>query len=136
MTKELTKKLTNRFNFFRMNFGFEHGDGWFKLVWNLCEDLDKLEKERWAKIPADEKASLLLKGEDSGLRVVQVKEKFGTLRFYVDNADDAMYKRIHKAEHDSSSVCEICGKPAKLDESMAWVRTLCPDHMKKDRNAD
>jgi hypothetical protein len=136
MTEELTKKLINRFNFFRIGFGFEHSDGWFQIVWDLCEDLEKLEAERWASVPSDEKAKMLLEGEDLGLQVVQVKEKFGTLRFYVENSDEKMYKRISEAEHASATTCEVCGKPGTLN-GKSWVRTTCLEHIKKDnRNVD
>lgn len=39
----------------------------------------------------------------------QVKEKFGTLRFYMDYATDEMYKLIEEAEAKSAITCELCG---------------------------
>jgi Txe/YoeB family toxin of Txe-Axe toxin-antitoxin module len=46
-------------------WGFECGDGWYDLINNLCRDLTKVTENKDYKIV-----------------VLQVKEKFGGLRFY------------------------------------------------------
>ena len=125
MNEENTQKLFDRFTFFKperpitealMAFGFECGDGWFNLIWDLCIDLEKIVNEEEKEFP------------DEYFEVVQVKEKFGTLRFYVDGGTDAIYKRINKAETDSGVTCEQCGKrPAKPKSTHHWIRTLCEE---------
>jgi hypothetical protein len=35
-------KITGNIQETRMPDGFVHGDGWFELVWRLCEDLELL----------------------------------------------------------------------------------------------
>lgn len=72
----------------------------------------------------------------------QVKEKYGTLRFYYDGpAKDDMTKEIVRdlvahAESLSSMICELCGSGAtqfrtKFDYSVktrcrgGWYKTLC-----------
>ncbi len=118
MTEELERKIFERFKMFHperpitealMALGFEHGDGWFQLVWDLCEDLEKIARE-----------------EELNLEVFQVKEKFGALRFYIDEGTEAIFERINKAEWFSMITCEVCGKPGSL-KSDGWVRTLCED---------
>lgn len=59
----------------------------------------------------------------TGLAVQQVKEKFGTLRFYCGGTE-AIDKYIHMAERLSAITCESCGKPGKAYDS-GWIRTLC-----------
>lgn len=54
----------------------------------------------------------------------QVKEKFGSLRMYINESTDEMSARISKAEKDSQSICECCGKPGKLI-TKGWMQTLC-----------
>jgi hypothetical protein len=116
MTPEKTKKLFDDFpQFFKperplteslMGFGFEHGDGWFNLVYQLCQDLTKLDAE---------------------FEVLQVKEKFGTLRFYTTGIRgdiDAAYGLIDKAEKESGTICEICGEPGETRGEL-WLRTTC-----------
>jgi hypothetical protein len=120
MNKELSQKLVDRWpKWFDVNgsiqhtlmpFGFECGDGWFNLIWKLCEDLDSLVPDNF--------------------EVVQVKEKFGGLRFYIDNGSDAIYDRIGQAEDESFKTCEVCGNPGKV-RGGGWISTLCDEHVKK-----
>jgi hypothetical protein len=68
-------------------------------------------------------------------RIDQIKEKFGTLRFYVGGEiDDTMWQYIDCAERESAHVCEVCGKPGSLHSAKRgfWVKTLCTD-CAKDR---
>jgi hypothetical protein len=61
---------------------------------------------------------------------VQVKEKFGTLRFYINGGDEAILHYIEMAEAMSAHTCEECGQPGKL-RSGGWIRTLCDDHKRE-----
>jgi hypothetical protein len=54
-----------------MPFSFEVRDGWFHLIWSLCEDLEPLVAE-------------YEKETSQTFEVLQVKEKFGAFRFYVN----------------------------------------------------
>lgn len=58
---------------------------------------------------------------------VQVKEKFGTLRFYHNGGDDVIQACVDMAESMSSVTCEVCGSPG-VSRSGGWIRTLCDDH--------
>jgi hypothetical protein len=64
------------------------------------------------------------------VKVLQVKEKFGGLRFYIDAADDIVYAYIRFAESMSYRTCEECGKPGR-SYTTGWVRTLCPEHARE-----
>ena len=59
--------------------------------------------------------------------VSQVKEKFGTLRFYVDRDNDEIHAMINMAESMSARTCEVCGSPGKSN-SRGWIKTLCETH--------
>jgi hypothetical protein len=85
---------------------FEVGPGWYDMLKNL---IDELIAAGWDK------------------QICQVKEKFGTLRFYVNSASDECYKIISKYEKLSSTVCENCGEPGKLRQG-GWLATLCDEH--------
>lgn len=54
---------------------------------------------------------------------IQVKEKFGTLRFYMSSSNEEMDEWIDLAEVNSSQICEMCGKPGELQNHVAWFRT-------------
>ena len=55
----------------------------------------------------------------------QVKEKFGTLRFYYTGGDDYIDGMVTMAESMSGVTCESCGSGAKTDWNSGWVRTIC-----------
>lgn len=127
MKKEHTEYLFRTFSFFHpeaslheslMCFGFECGDGWFALIKTLCEHLTALQLGKQ-------------------FRVVQVKEKFGGLRFYVGNIPTAKaneaYALIDDAEGKSFEICELCGKPGTLHDD-GWMMTRC-NTCWKNRNA-
>lgn len=65
--------------------------------------------------------------------VVQIKEKFGGLRYYVDFGVDydevpsEFFKAIDDAELRSYVTCEFCGKPGKPTPPPGWVKTLCEE---------
>jgi hypothetical protein len=116
MDRKLTQKFYERWpEWFRgrhepvtqnlMAFGFEHDDGWFELEWQLCENLEKL-------VPKDYK-------------LMQVKEKYGTLRWYDCGGTDAVNGQVRLAEKASAETCEVCGKKAQLCSTGGWLKTLC-----------
>jgi hypothetical protein len=57
----------------------------------------------------------------------QVKEKFGTLRFYYTGGDEYISGLVAMAESMSGVTCEECGKPGKRVGG-GWVTTLCEEH--------
>jgi hypothetical protein len=92
---------------------FEVEQGWNQLIKDLISDLIKMGWNR---------------------EVIQVKEKFGTLRFYINEATDDIHRRIAKAEMESSTICEATGKPGKLRNDLGWWRTLCDEEYDKIKN--
>jgi hypothetical protein len=128
-----------------MAWGFECGDGWFQLIWDLCENIEKLAE-----------------GKDIYIIAEQVKQKFGRLRFYYHPVSEKLSKyrirnfmfqkrlgkeyhaisgirkkiwksveekiddAINKAESDSGKICEKCGNPGELS-GKSYVQTLCKE---------
>lgn len=85
-----------------MAWGFDVGDGWFKILDELLEKLSK----------------------HDGVILAQVKEKFGLLRVYINNGTDEVYKIIDEYESKSAHVCETCGDPGK-SRGGGWIYTVC-----------
>lgn len=63
--------------------------------------------------------------------VHQVKEKYGTLRYYAapcglhrDHEDD-FDRLVDEAEEQSAITCEECGADGQLAENHRWFKTLC-----------
>jgi len=91
-----------------MGFGLEVGDGWYKILEELITKIAELDKEKRVK-------------------VVQVKEKFGGLRFYINSGTDEIFNVIDEAEAKSLITCEQCGKVGSIDVTHGWMLTLCED---------
>ena len=97
------------------HYGIECGDGWYAAVDRLCQACEF------------EIEALIGKGvaQESWPRVVQIKEKAGTLRFYLaGQATEALRSQIQLAETESRSTCEQCGKPGLLRDGR-WRKTQC-----------
>jgi hypothetical protein len=54
----------------------------------------------------------------------QVKEKFGTLRFYYTGGDDYISGMVSLAESMTAVTCEECGNPGK-SRGGGWIHTYC-----------
>ncbi|MGH7274486.1 MAG: hypothetical protein ACREIQ_08535 [Nitrospiria bacterium] len=90
------------------------GRGWRMLVGRLIDDLFSM-------------------GWDGQL--IQIKEKFGGLRFYVSAATEEISKRIEQAAEESEHTCETCGEEGKISSwDGFWMLTLCPEHGEGRRN--
>ena len=63
----------------------------------------------------------------------QVKEKFGTLRFYYTGGDDYISGLVSMAESMSDITCETCGKPG-TSTGGSWIKTACLEHGGQDYN--
>ena len=61
----------------------------------------------------------------------QVKEKFGTLRFYYSGGDDYIRGLVSMAESMSGVTCETCGKPG-TSTGGGWIKTACKEHGGQD----
>lgn len=107
MRDDLTGVMTTRYpELYGQHFGFEHHDGWHSLIDALSE-------------------ALVTGAEVAGRpppRASQVKEKFGTLRWYFggDAYDDGA---IDLAEEMSGRICERTGRPGRLGSRGGWWAT-------------
>lgn len=117
MKKELQLKLVSDFpqifQDFRgdptktcMAWGLEVGDGWHDLIRRLCEDV-------------------MTMNPPETFKALQVKEKFGGLRFYVAGGSQEISNRIDAAERESYKTCETCGSTESVTSTGSWITTLC-----------
>ena len=117
MHEELERELFQKWPAWFDIQGFEHGDGWFGILWRLFADLQPLVEG--------------MEGE-GGQRfaVVRVREERGGLRVYANDATDAIWDRIEAARQESFITCEVCGQPGRRREN-GWIRTRCDGHAKQ-----
>lgn len=90
------------------------GEGWYPLI-------RALERALGAAYP--------------GWRPEQVKQKFGTLRFYAqppldltDEETEDFDTLIGVVELASERVCEVCGRPGALHKDAGLLRIVCTEH--------
>lgn len=67
----------------------------------------------------------------SWAKASQVKEKYGTLRFYLTFGTDKMHDYTDLAEKMSETTCESCGKYGEL-RGKWWLYTSCEEHAKEE----
>ena len=81
-----------------MCWGCDCGDGWLNLIDDLCEKLQSQTDKHGAP----------------QLEALQVKEKFGGLRFYVRGSNDAQHALIGMAEVLSTRTWGCKPEPPKI----------------------
>ena len=99
------------------------------LLYYYTRELEDKEPNKWNIQNAEE--ALANEGpfrevpeKVSQVVVDQVKEKFGTLRFYYHGGDEAIDGMVRMAESMSACTCESCGVPGTIG-GRGWVSTLC-----------
>jgi len=100
-------------------FGFECGDGWEPSIRKTAEKLEPLIKEAIEKDPEA--------AEYGYFRTSQLKEKYGTGRWYLTGGTDEMHDLVQAWEDETEKICEQCGKPGEL-RGHGWLYTACLDH--------
>jgi hypothetical protein len=93
-----------------MAFGYSCDKGWWPLIDECIEELEKQVKK-----------------EKLDTEIVQIKEKFGSLRIYLSSESNAISDIVERYEIYSEHVCEVCGAfwTAKNRECHGWLKTLC-----------
>lgn len=149
MKVELQNKLFNKYpeifvnrykspHEFPMAFGIETGDGWFWVLEGLCESIQ----------------SYITLNSKSQIRAMQVKEKYGRLRFYHDDGygdawensepedtldiDSSEYidGMISFAGYLSGTICETCGITKDIGRTVDRIRTICQTCHNKSSNKE
>jgi len=65
------------------------------------------------------------------VKIAQYKEKFGTLRVYIDGGDDHIKGMIRFAEYLSSKTCQNTGKAGCMVRRGSWWATLSPEEAER-----
>jgi len=104
-----------------MCWGIECGDGWLPLINALCSHLQFMtDKNGYPQVEAE-----------------QVKEKFGTLRFYHTfyKSGNCKYEYMNGvidfACFLSGYICERCGSVDNVTQTEGWIKSLCKKCMEE-----
>lgn len=123
MNVKLENYLCNRFApfFDKGGLSFDCSDGWFFLLnWTFLRVENTLGYINKDKSPE----------EIDSFKVLQIKEKFGTLRLYYGGTDnEEIYGAVKAAESLSSFICEETGvfNETVGRNSKGWIKTLAKD---------
>jgi hypothetical protein len=115
--RALKKALSNGdvrylYNYYQRDFSKPISD------WTMQRTKQDIESGEYRKVP----------DTISQVVAVQVKEKFGGLRFYTQGGDDVIFGMIRVAESMAIRTCEECGNPGHTRVDGGWHRTLCDTH--------
>jgi len=105
------EKLLKKYpHIFGDNFYFECEGGWFSVIDKMCFQIT----EYLQKNPSVEKVTAL-----------QLKEKFGTMRFYYFGGDEFIEFIVSEAEINSGETCELSGGDGELHrDDGGYLKTL------------
>lgn len=130
--KELIEKYPKIFQMYEGNpSGVNWGipEAWIPVIDDLCGAIQRYidgvsrwdkEKQDWVHPPQ--------------ATCIQMKEKFGGLRFYIDGGDDHIEGMISMAEHMCYNMCQHCGTKENLGVTDGWITICCKDCSKESTN--
>ena len=98
-------------------FGCEIEDGWFKLLYHLLTDIQNyIDDNNIGQVVAE-----------------QIKEKWGSLRFYYRGGDDIIDGMVWNAEHLSYYICQDCGTMENVGHTKGWITAYCKNCVPENR---
>ena len=98
-------------------YGIECEDGWFDLIDTLCKNIQSYVDWKIKDMPTED-------AEQFQPAALQIKSKFGGLRFYYSGGDELIAGMVRMAESMSFKICEMCGNSGSRRGS-GWIFTLC-----------
>lgn len=107
-------------NIFSEPIWVECNEGWYSTIDQLSKEISSVA----LKYPS--------KDGERRVHVVQIKEKFGGLRYYINyhdmNDDDIQHIEfiVRNSEMKTFTICEDCGGDGSVvSPKRYWMRTLC-----------
>ena len=151
MKKELEDKLFKKYpKIFKqrkdpmtqtaMCWGISTDDGWYTIIDCLCDNMQYIIDEGiktyhyypFGRFIGGLFSNAKLVGRWKTEKVpqveaIQVKEKFGGLRFYYTGGSERTSELIHFVESLSYRVCETCGSTKDVTQTTGWIYSICQE---------
>jgi hypothetical protein len=83
-----------------MCWGFECGDGWYQVIYDLSQSLSDYLEEH----------------PELDFEVMQVKSKLGTFHFHINYRDSTTARMVEQARARASNICEVTGKAVNSED--------------------
>lgn len=113
--EELIEKYPKIFKDYKGNPGrvnWSLPSGWLFLVDKMCSLLQwDTDKNNYPQVEC-----------------LQMKEKFGGLRFYTNGTNDKQEGVISFAESLSNEMCMVCGSIKNIKSTNGWISRYCEEH--------
>lgn len=121
MKKDLEDQLKNKYpGLYDSSFTFSCSDGWY----NIIADASVLINQAMVFLPTE---------LQNQIKIVQIKEKFGTLRIYTNHTTPYINGVTDSAEMISARVCEFCGEVGSLRRVKGYFFTGCEKHFEEQQ---
>ncbi|RLC97005.1 MAG: hypothetical protein DRI46_13370 [Chloroflexi bacterium] len=81
-----------------------------------------------------EEADKLIAVVDPDYEIIQIKEKFGGMRYYYTHSEgckldvearSALWQLVGDIEDRAGTICERCGDPSERQNRDHWITTIC-----------
>lgn len=115
-SKEYREKDTDRARYPMELFGIECGEGWYGIIAPLIGYVEEYNENH---------------PDGEPIEILQIKEKFGELRFYTNFTTPELNELIIEAEEKSWKTCETCGSTENVGHTMGWISVLCPECIRR-----
>lgn len=90
---------------------YECDKGWYRLIDSCLKEVQELYDRNKTEF-----------------EVLQVKEKFGQLRIYLNNYINGSHEILERYSKLSTSICEVCGEKGCLCVKGRFLKILCDKH--------
>jgi hypothetical protein len=97
-------------------WGLECDSGWLDIIEECAAKIEELIM------------ALSTQEEREAMYAVQIKEKFGGLRFYMSYYNEDIDKAVKEAAAKAKVTCEVCGNPGEHGDHHGWLKTTCDKH--------
>lgn len=103
-------------------YGIECGDGWYELIDCLCRLI-----QHHIDSNTDREIRQVI--------AVQIKQKFGGLRFYYEGGNNIIGGMVQTIEYLSYHACEKCGTNQNVTATKGYVQVLCKSCLEAPTNS-
>ncbi len=105
---------------------FECGKGWHSIIQKAVKRIEAEWTALTEKHREEGTLNAFYEWYGEGTPIVQIKEKFGTLRIYVKAYTEGIDAAIKEAERDCEITCEHCGSKQDVElRTDGWYSTMC-----------
>lgn len=114
MAKEYQNIDTNKYIWNELiKTPIEYGNGWYNLIIELITKIEGIYLKNNKDI--------------TEIEIIQIKEKYGSLRIYITSSISEVHDLIVEYERLAETICDECGNKGSLRQRNDWLQILCEE---------